>query len=183
MNIAPALSALGMLTLLATGVSAQDSPLAKPLRKFDQNKDGKLTGEELVLARQAHNRGGRELEFDARRMKEFMDRRKAEWKEQQTKFLDTNGDGKIDGEESQRADTIWAEIEKEYDLLRKDLLRKYDKNDDGELNGPEREASRGENNSRRNSLEQKVMDKFRGAEAKPNPPPPAPAPATAPASP
>lgn len=166
-----------MITAGVMGMApAQDSPLARPLRKFDQNKDGKLTGEELVLARQAHNRGGKELEFDARRLQEFMDRRKQDWKRQQTKFLDENGDGQVDEAEERRAETVWAEIAKEYEQLRKDLLRKYDRNDDGELNGPEREASRGENNSRRNSIEQKVMERYRAAAKPATTPAPAPSP-------
>jgi Ca2+-binding EF-hand superfamily protein len=176
MNAASVPPVLGILTLLAVGAMAQESPLAKPLQKFDLNKDGKLTGEELVLARQAHNRGGKELEFDARRMREFMDRRKQDWKRQQNKFLDENGDGKIDEAEERRGETVWAEIAKEYEQLRKDILRKYDRNDDGDLTGPEREASRAENNRRRNEIEQKVMDRYRESAAKPaSPPPPAPA--------
>lgn len=174
----PKISLPGLVIILIASVtsvaSAQDSPLAKPLRKFDQNKDGKLTGEELVLARQAHNRGGKELEFNARRMKEFMDRRKEDWKRQQTNFLDENGDGQIDEGEQRRTETVWAEIAKEYEQLRKDLLHKYDRNDDGELTGTEREASRRENNSLRNGIEQKVMDRYRSAAGATAPAPPAP---------
>ena len=68
---------------------------------------GKLTDEELTQARQAHNRGGKELETDPKRIQEFMERRKADWKKQNQKWLDENNDGKIDGPEEQQAETIW----------------------------------------------------------------------------
>ena len=155
-------------------VSLADSPLAKPLQPFDQNKDGKLTGQELVLARQAHNRGGKPLETNPQRIKEFMERRKAEWKRQEMKALDGNADGKLDDTEQQRAEMIWSEIAREFDQVREEILRKYDLNDDGDLNQKEREASRNESDSRRQAIERKVMEKYRSAPAGP--------PAQAPAS-
>ena len=152
--IAPC-TALFALTLGA--VSAQDSPLAKPLRKFDTNKDGKLTGDEQTLARQAFNRGGRNLENGGRPNREFSERRKKNWKEQQITFLDLNGNGTLEDNETKRADLIWEEIGAEIEKIRIGITEKYDKNDDGELTQQEREASRGEFETKRREIETKVM--------------------------
>ena len=161
------------LLLLSVAASGAESPLAKPLQPFDQNKDGKLTGQELVLARQAHNRGGKPLETSRRRTREFLERRKAEWKRQETRTLDGNADGKLDDVELRRADMIWAEIAREFEQVRDEILRKYDLNDDGELSQKEREASGNESDSRRKAIEQKVMEKHRTAPADPVAPGPA----------
>ena len=142
---------------LAIPCPAQDSPLAKPLQPFDTNKDGKLTGEEVVLARQAFNRGGKELEFNPRAVNEFMERRKKTWREQQLAYLDLDGNGSIDETENKRAELIWSEMRAEFDKSRAEMLLKYDKNDDGELNQQEREASRPEWDARRKAIEEKVM--------------------------
>jgi len=153
-----------LLTLLAATAAAAptaDPSLARALRKFDSNQDGKLTGEELTQARQAHNRGGKELETDPKQIQEFMERRKADWKKQNLKWLDKNNDGKIEGPEDQQAESIWKEIAEGYSLLRKDIMKKYDINDDGDLSQQEREASRAESDRRRRDIEQKVMAKYR----------------------
>ncbi len=149
--------------LAATPLLAQESPLAKPLRKYDTNKDGKLIGEELVQARQAFNRGGKDLETDAKFFKQISERRKRNWREQQLKVLDLNGNGTLEAEEEKRAEAIWAEINLASDKLRADLLRKYDKNDDGQLDQAERDASRPEFDAKRKEIETKAM----AAQAKP----------------
>ena len=140
-----------------SGVVAEESPLAQPLRKFDANNDGKLTGDELVLARQAFNRGGKGLENGPKFFKEVSERRRKNWKEQQAKVLDLNGNGMLEEDENKRADMIWAEMSGEFDKVRAELLKKYDKNDDGELTQQEWEASRGEFDAKRKAIEDKVM--------------------------
>lgn len=146
-----------LFALTSSAVSAQDSPLAKSLRKFDANKDGKLSGEEQVQARQAFNRGGRDLGNNGRPNPEFFERRKKNWLEQQVKFLDLNGNGTLEDDETKRADLIWEEIAAGMETMRAELTRKYDKNDDGELTQQEREASRGEFDTKRREIENKVM--------------------------
>jgi hypothetical protein len=149
---------------------AQDSPLAKPLRKFDRNKDGKLTGEEFVAARQAHNRGGKELEYGPRRIEEFMERRRNSWFSTHTALLDTNKDGSLDEAEKAKAEKVWAEIAQDAEKIRRDITRKYDKNDDGELTGQERDASRREFDQLRTESEKRIMGaSFRKVEL-PKPP-------------
>ena len=146
-----------LFALTFGAVSAQDSPLAEPLRKFDSNKDGKLTGGEQDQARQAFNRGGRNLENNGRPNREFFERRKRSWKEQQMKFLDVNGNGTLEEDETKRADLIWEEISTGFEKFRAEIIRKYDKNDDGELTQQERETSRGEMETKRREVETKVM--------------------------
>ncbi len=152
----PACATVVLLFTLAAA-SAEESPLAKPLRKFDANKDGKLTGNEVVMARQAFNRGGKDLQMDGQALKEIMERRKRTWKEQQLGYLDLNGDGKLDDTETKRGDLVWEEIAKEFDKTRMEILVKYDQNDDGELSDKERQASRGEFETRRKEIEVKAM--------------------------
>ena len=148
---------IALLALTLGTVLAQDSPLAKPLRKFDANKDGKLTGDEQALARQAFNRGGRNLENNGRPNREFFERRKKNWKEQQMTFLDLNGNGTLEDDENKRADLVWGEISAEFEKVRSEITRKYDTNDDGELTQQEREASRGEMEIIRREIETRVM--------------------------
>jgi hypothetical protein len=146
-----------VLLFTLAAASAEESPLAKPLRKFDANKDGKLTGNEVVLARQAFNRGGKDLQMNGQAWKEIMERRKRIWKEQQLGYLDLSGDGKLDEAENQRGDLVWEEIAKESDKARMEILVKFDQNDDGELSDKERQASRGEFETRRKEIEAKAM--------------------------
>ena len=113
------------------------------------------------------------METSRRRTREFLERRKAEWKRQETRTLDGNADGKLDDVELRRADMIWAEIAREFEQVRDEILRKYDLNDDGELSQKEREASGNESDSRRKAIEQKVMEKHRTAPADPVAPGPA----------
>ena len=153
----PIVLCAALFALAPGSLSAQDSPLAKPLRSFDVNNDGKLTGDEVVQAQQAFNRGGKKLENGGRSPKEFSERRKRYWLEQQAKALDLNGDGSLQENESKRAEIIWNQISGEFDKIRAELLRKYDKNNDGELNEQERDASRGEYEARRKAIEEKAM--------------------------
>lgn len=148
---------LSVLVLTPWTIWAQDSPLAKPLRKFDKNKDGKLIGEELVNARQAHNRGGKELDFNPRRIEEFMERRRNNWFNTHKATLDSNKDGSLDDTEKAQAEKMWAEIAQESEKIRKEITRKYDKNDDGELTGQERDASRREFDQLRSDSEKRIM--------------------------
>lgn len=148
-------------------IHAEESPLAKPLRKFDRNKDGKLTGDEVVLARQAFNRGGRELDNGGRPNPEFLQRRQRSWREQNMTFLDLNGNGSLEDDEKKRADTVWEAIAARQENLRVELLLKYDTNDDGELNDEERRASRNESETKRREIEKQVM----AAHPKPTSPP------------
>lgn len=151
------LSGLAALGLALHGAAAEESPLAKPLRPFDQNKDGKLTGQELVLARQASKRGGRQAEPSPENWKRILNRRRENWKREQVKALDANEDGNLDDAENKRAEEIWSGMEQEFTRLRDDILRKYDANDDGELTGNEREASRKESDRRREEIERQAM--------------------------
>lgn len=146
-----------LLVLIPWTGTAQDSPLAKPLRKFDRNKDGKLQGEELVNARQAHNRGGKELDFNPRRIEEFMERRRNNWFNTHKSLLDANKDGTMDDAEKTQAEKVWSEIAQDSEKIRKEITRKYDKNDDGELTGQEREASRREFDQLRSESEKRIM--------------------------
>lgn len=149
------------LLVVIVPLQAGESPLAKPLQAFDLNKDGKLTGDELVQARQAHHRGGQSLAPDLRRYQDFLSRRKAEWLQKHQEFLDGNGDGKLDETETQRTDVIWAEIAARYDIVRLEIIRKYDLNDDGRLTDAERTASQAEANQRRIAIEHQVMGEYR----------------------
>ena len=73
--------------------------LAPPLRMFDRNKDGKLTGDESKMARQAYNRGGREAEPSPRKWREQMERREREFTKDRQRDFDLNGNGKLDDSE------------------------------------------------------------------------------------
>ena len=148
---------------------AQDSPLAKPLRKFDKDKDGKLTGDEVVKARQAFNRGGKNPELGADDWKEMMGRRKGEWRQRYLKDLDTNSDGTLDDAEKKESNKLWSELEVELEKLREEIIAKYDKNDDGDLTQGEREASRRETETRRLEIEKAFMEQKHAMAASPKP--------------
>lgn len=157
----------GLALLGSTTAWSADSPLPKPLRKFDADKDGKLTGDELVRARQAHNRGGREPEVSESQWREIMERRKKNWLQQHTETLDLNKDGNLDDAEKERAEKIWNEIAEGLGKLRWEILKKYDQNDDGDLNQAEREASRKESEQRRAEIEKQAMEAHRPEPVKP----------------
>ena len=72
-------------------------------------------------------------------------------------FLDLNGNGTLEDDENKRADLVWGEISAEFEKVRSEITRKYDKNDDGELTQQEREASRGEMEIKRREIETRVM--------------------------
>ena len=146
------------LILAAIPAAAQErSALAGPLRKFDANRDGKLEGRELVLARQSHNRGGREAEPDPGRWKEIMERFEREFLKRRQKEFDANHDGRLDDGERNAASAAWKIIGEGITRIRDDITARYDRNDDGELNDAERNASRQESERLRRELEEKVV--------------------------
>ncbi len=162
------------LLLLLASSHAADSPLAPPLRKFDRNQDGKLTGEEVVLARQAFNRGGRDPDLSPEIWSEILSQRRKDWEKAQRQALDADRDGKLSDQEKQRRDAIWADIAQASAALRDELTRKFDRNDDGQLSDQERQPAQAESDSRRRDLEQKALA------AHPWPPAPAPVPVPVP---
>ena len=127
--------------------------LAAPLRKFDGNKDGRLADDELKAARQEHNRGGREAEPHARRWSEQLDRREKEFTQKRQRDFDLNADGKLDDNERKEMRAVWEKIAGKFTALRVTVTAKYDRNDDGELNEQERNASRQESDRLRREIE------------------------------
>lgn len=143
--------------------------LARPLRKFDTNKDGKLTGEEVRLARQAFNRGGRDPEMTADMWQGVLDYYFGEWRKRNYKILDTDADGKLNDGEKEQARKLWEDVPPQLSTLRDELVRKYDKNDDGNVTKDERRSFDREFNRRRDVIEQAVIEKIAPAPA-PSPP-------------
>lgn len=137
----------------------RSSDLAKPLRKYDANKDGKLTGDELRLARQAFNRGGKAPEMSADDWQGVLDYFKGDWRKRNFDKLDTNHDGKLDEAEKERVQTIWGEIAAQLTSTRVELVSKYDKNDDGNVTREERRDFDPEFNRRRREIETAVLEK------------------------
>lgn len=135
--------------------------LAAPLRKFDSDKDGKLTGDELKRARQEHNRGGREAEPNPRKWREQLDRREKEFTQQRQRDFDLNGDGKLDDGERKELRGVWQKIAEKFTGVRVTITEKYDRNDDGELNEQERNASREESDRLRREIENQLVNDWR----------------------
>ena len=135
--------------------------LAAPLRKFDRDRDGKLTGDELKMARQAHNRGGREAEPNPRRWSEQLERREREFTRQRERDFDLNGDGKLDDGERRELRGVWQKIAEKFTAVRVTITEKYDRDDDGELNDQERNASRGESDRMRREIEDQFVQEWR----------------------
>ncbi|HEX2746354.1 MAG TPA: hypothetical protein VHM91_00035 [Verrucomicrobiales bacterium] len=163
---------------------AQETPqpdaskdLPPTLKKYDRDHDGKLTGDELKLARQAHNRGGRDAEPDAGRWREILQRQEKEFTERRRKDFDTNSDGKLDDGERNELRAVWKLISVRLTTIRDTITAKYDRNDDGELNDGERYASRDESNRLRREAEDQCIAEWK---AKRTPPPAAPATPAAP---
>jgi hypothetical protein len=142
--------------------------LAAPLRKFDRDKDGKLSGEELKLARQAHNRGGRDAEPGPGRWREILERQEREFVRRRERDFDANGDGKVDDHERSEMRGVWKRIADQFVELRATITAKYDRNDDGELNERERNASRQESDRLRREIEDRCLEEWR-AKAVPKP--------------
>lgn len=177
----------GLVLLLWTAgilpAPAQTSALPKPLRKFDQDKNGKLIDEELVQARQAHNRGGREPEINPNRWKEMMERRRGQWfRENQTR-LDLDKDGSLNGAETAKAEEAWKETADGFAAIQTALTRQFDRNDDGDLTREERQASRRESEKQRTELEKSILQKFFPEVPRAQTAPPSPAPVAAPPAP
>lgn len=144
--------------------------LARPLRKFDTNKDGKLTGDEVRLARQAFNRGGKDPEMTADLWQGILDYYFGEWRKRNYKVFDTDADGKLNDGEKEQAKKLWEEVPPQLVTLRDELIRKYDKNDDGNVTKDERRPYESEFNRRREEIEQAIIQKRAGT---PAPVPPA----------
>lgn len=157
----------GAKTPEAAAVKPPEEALPRPLRRFDTNKDGKLTGEELMLARQAHNRGGRPAEPTADQWRETLGRFKNQWMRRNMDVLDLNGDGTLDEAERERMERAWREIAEGITAVRVEITKKYDENDDGELNNEERQKSRRESDRRRREVEDAVTAKLAAEIAKP----------------
>jgi Ca2+-binding EF-hand superfamily protein len=143
--------------LISCAVAQDKSELAHPLRKYDIDQDGKLTGDEFTRARQAHNRGGREAEPTPSRLKDIMNRIKRDFSTRNQKAFDKDGDGKLNEAETVVLEKVWAEIATEYQKLRQEITKRYDRNDDGELSNEERDASRRDSDSRRQAIEQEAF--------------------------
>lgn len=141
--------------------SGSPNDLAAPLRSFDRDKDGKLTGDELKMARQAHNRGGREAEPNPRRWREQLERRERDFTRQRERDFDLNGDGKLDDGERKELRAVWQKIAEKLTAIRVTLTEKYDRNDDGELNEQERNASRSESDRLRREIEDQSVQEWR----------------------
>ena len=131
--------------------------LAWPLRKYDANHDGLLTGDEVRLARQAHNRGGRDAEPSENRWREILGRLENEFSRRRRKDFDLNNDGKTEGPEQEAMRQVWKKIAGRYSVVRQEVTAKYDRDDDGELSEQERNDSRGESERRRREVEDGVM--------------------------
>lgn len=169
-----------LVALFAAAAPAQEEAksdtskdLAPALRRFDKDKDGKLTGEELKLARQAHNRGGREIEPNPGRWKEMLQRQERDFTNRFRKDFDANNDGNLDDTERGEMREVWKQIAAKLTTIRDTITAKYDRNDDGELNDGERRASRDESNRLRREAEDQCLNEWRAKKA---PPPSAPAP-------
>lgn len=140
--------------------------LARPLRRFDANRDGLLTGDELKKARQAHNRGGRDAE-PTRRWRDILGRLENDFRRRRAQEFDLNKDGRTEGPEREEMRKVWQQMAAAFTKVRDEITVKYDRNDDGELNEEERNASRQESERRRSEIEDKVINEWRGSR-KPN---------------
>jgi EF hand len=163
-----------MLLLLLTAVcvtaqapkpAAAPSALAAPLRKFDTNRDGMLSADEQRLARQSHSRGGREAEPTARRWRDMLERSEKDFQRRRERDFDLNKDGKTDAREQEELRKVWRTVAQRYAAVRDEITAKYDRNDDGELNEQERNASRSESDRRRREEEDKSIAGWRKAAA------------------
>ena len=164
-TLTPLLAALCFLPAAPAG--AQQNTLAKPLRKFDRNGDGRLEGDELRLARQAHNRGGRPAEPNPGRWRDILERLEREFLRRREKDFDTDHNGQLSDQERQQARTLWRKIATEITALRDDITARYDRNDDGELNDDERSASRAESERRRREIEESIMAAWMSSNPRP----------------
>ena len=164
-TLTPLLAALCFLS--AAPADAQQSALAKPLRKFDRNGDGQLEGDELRLARQAHNRGGRPAEPNPGRWRDILERLEREFLRRREKDFDADHNGQLSDHERQQARSVWRKIAAEITALRDDITARYDRNDDGELNDDERNASRAESERRRREIEESIMATWKKQPAQP----------------
>ncbi len=160
--------------LLSIAVQAGPVPtLAAPLQKYDSDHDGKLNPTELKTARQAHRRGGRDAEPKPERWKQFMNGLRDDLLAKHITTFDADKDGKVQGPEHETFLHVWTEIEKEYLVLRYELVAKYDHNDDGELNDKERFEGRPETIRRRKQIVEATIAKWKANPRTFQPQPPA----------
>ena len=151
------ITALLLFVAVVPAVAQDRKTLAGPLRKFDANRDGTLEGRELGLARQAHNRGGREAEPNPGRWRDLLERLEREFMNRRRNDFDENGDGKLDEGERGEARKVWEAISKGMAGIRDEVTARYDRNDDGELNDAERGESKKETERLRRQLEDRVL--------------------------
>ncbi len=158
------ITALLLFVAVVPAVAQDRKTLAGPLRKFDANRDGKLEGRELVLARQAHNRGGREAEPNPGRWKGMLERLEREFMNRRQRDFDEDGDGKLDEGERGEARKVWEAISEGMAGIRDEVTARYDRNDDGELNDAERGESKKETERLRRELEDRVLAERKGGD-------------------
>lgn len=138
---------------------------------FDSNKDGKLTGDEAKMARQSHNRGGREAEPSPRKWREQLERRERDFAKERQRDFDLNSNGKLDDSEKKELHAVWQKIAEKLTALKATFIERYDRNDDGELNEQERNASRTESDRLRRETEDQFVKEWRSRQGtKPVPP-------------
>ncbi|MDP6634752.1 MAG: hypothetical protein QGG42_07635 [Phycisphaerae bacterium] len=138
---------------------------AEMLAKYDTDKDGKLNEKEEAARRKAYEQARREREERFRQERELRehdadrdgklndkesaarDKDRADRERRKAEFMkkyDTNGDGRITGEEWKEAGPALREA------IRKYTTDKFDKNKDGELDEGEKAAMQKEMERRRN---------------------------------
>lgn len=98
------------------------------IEKYDKDKDGKLSEEEIVV-----------IEEDMKKAHEAR-------KQEMLKKFDKDGDGKLSKEERQGMKEEWKkahpEIVQKMDERRAEMLKKFDKDGDGKLSREEKKARR-----------------------------------------
>lgn len=139
----------------------QEGVLAEPLQPFDSNGDGLLTGEEVRLARQSHNRGGRAAEPTERSWRRDLSFLEMEFRQRRQQDFDLDGDGELQKAERNALKAVWRRIAGGYRELHDELTPKYDRNDDGELDEREEAAARPEVTRRRQKLELRYLAEWR----------------------
>ncbi len=76
-------------------------------------------------------------------------------------LFDLNGDGRLDDGERRELRGVWQKIAEQFTSVRVTITEKYDRNDDGELNDQERNASRDESDRLRRGIEDQCVQEWR----------------------